>query len=106
VSDHETESSPYRAQVLDRATAIIDTLALAKDRENLSLMELAAKLQFPKSTAHRLLMILERHRMMEREPQSGRYRLGRGDAMDQDPGQRMGAQGNQRERHRPGLYGH
>ena len=61
-------------QVLDRALAILDTLA--KEPENVSLMELAAKLQLHKSTAHRLLMILERHRMVEREPQAGRYRLG------------------------------
>lgn len=56
--------------------AIIDALALTKEHENLSLMELAAQLQLHKSTAHRLLMILERHRMVEREPQTGRYRLG------------------------------
>jgi DNA-binding IclR family transcriptional regulator len=54
--------------------ALIDTLA--KDRENLSLMDLATRLQLHKSTAHRLLMILERHRMVERDPQTGRYRLG------------------------------
>ena len=76
MSDNETKSSPYRVQVLDRAMAIIDTLALAKEHENLSLMEVAAKLQLHKSTAHRLLMILERHRMVEREPRTGRYRLG------------------------------
>jgi len=75
VSDCETES-PYRVQVLDRAMAIIDALAVAKEHENLSLMELATRLQLHKSTAHRLLMILERHRLVEREPKTGRYRLG------------------------------
>jgi DNA-binding IclR family transcriptional regulator len=60
--------------VLDRAMALIDTLA--KERENLSLMELATRLELHKSTAHRLLMILERHRMVERDPRTGRYRLG------------------------------
>ena len=73
MSDSETKF-PYRVQVLDRALAIIDTLA--KEREDLSLMEVTAKLGLHKSTAHRLLMILERHRMVEREPQTGRYRLG------------------------------
>lgn len=34
------------------------------------------KLGLHKSTVHRLLMILERHRVVEREPQTGRYRLG------------------------------
>jgi len=74
VSDSETQS-PYRVQVLDRAMAILDALAVANQRD-ISLVELAAQLQLHKSTAHRLLMILERHRMVEREPQSGRYRLG------------------------------
>jgi DNA-binding IclR family transcriptional regulator len=61
-------------QVLDRALAIID--ALAKEKEDVGLMQLSAGLGLHKSTVHRLLMILERHRMVEREPQSGRYRLG------------------------------
>jgi DNA-binding IclR family transcriptional regulator len=74
MSDSETKASPYRVQVLDRALAILDTLA--KERDEVSLIELSAKLQLHKSTAHRLLMILERHRMVEREPQTGRYRLG------------------------------
>ena len=55
--------------------AILDALAIANQKD-ISLVELAAQLQLHKSTAHRLLMILERHRMVEREPQSGRYRLG------------------------------
>jgi len=63
-------------RVLDRAIAILDALALARERQNLSLIELATQLHLHKSTAHRLLMILERHRLVEREPQSGRYRLG------------------------------
>ena len=74
MSDCETKASPYRVQVLDRALAIIDTLA--KERDDLSLMQLAGKLALHKSTVHRLLMILERHRMVERESQTGRYRLG------------------------------
>ena len=76
MSDRETAASPYRVQVLDRAMAIIDALADVGHQRDLSLMELAAQLQLHKSTAHRLLMILERYRMVEREPHSGRYRLG------------------------------
>jgi DNA-binding IclR family transcriptional regulator len=49
VSDAETETSPYRVQVLGRAMAIIDALALAKEHQNLSLMELAAQLQLHKT---------------------------------------------------------
>jgi DNA-binding IclR family transcriptional regulator len=60
--------------VLDRAMAIIDTLAT--ERDDVSLMQVSGKLGLHKSTVHRLLMILERHRMVEREPQTGRYRLG------------------------------
>jgi len=56
--------------------AILDALALAGQHHDLSLIELATELRLHKSTAHRLLMILERHRMVEREPRSGRYRLG------------------------------
>ncbi len=54
--------------------AILDIIERAD--EDLALIEVAARVQLHKSTAHRLLMILERHRMVEREPRSGRYRLG------------------------------
>jgi DNA-binding IclR family transcriptional regulator len=74
VSDSETKQSPYRVQVLDRALSIID--ALAGDGPDASLMELSAKLHLHKSTVHRLLMILERHRIVERQPHTGRYQLG------------------------------
>ncbi len=74
MSDSETKPSPYRVQVLDRALAIIDTLA--GDGLDASLMELSEKLQLHKSTVHRLLMILERHRIVERQPHTGRYQLG------------------------------
>lgn len=74
MSDYDTKVSPYRVQVLDRALAVID--ALADAREDASLAELAGKLQLHKSTVHRLVMILERHRVVERDPTSGRYHLG------------------------------
>ncbi|HUI54048.1 MAG TPA: IclR family transcriptional regulator [Bryobacteraceae bacterium] len=74
MSDSETKASPYRVQVLDRAWAIIDTLAAG--RGDNSLMELSEKLRLHKSTVHRLLMILERRRVVERDSQTGRYRLG------------------------------
>jgi len=75
VSYSETATtSPYRVQVIERAMAIIDSLA--GERPDRSLMELAGELQLHKSTVHRLLMILERHRLVERETRTGRYRLG------------------------------
>jgi DNA-binding IclR family transcriptional regulator len=67
-------ASPYKVQVLDRALAIID--ALTNMREDASLAELAEKVQLHKSTVHRLASILERHRIVERDSQTGRYRLG------------------------------
>lgn len=72
--NRKTESSPYKVQVLDRALAIID--ALTNVREDASLAELSEKVQLHKSTVHRLASILERHRIVERDAQTGRYRLG------------------------------
>src|SRR5215831_12064554 len=69
----KVESSPYKVQVLDRVLSIIDELA--KARQDATLAELAEAVKLHKSTAHRLLSILERHRLVERDSQS-RYRLG------------------------------
>jgi DNA-binding IclR family transcriptional regulator len=70
----KTDSSPYKVQVLDRVLSIID--ALTKVREDASVAELAERVKLHKSTAHRLLSILERHRIVERVSETGRYRLG------------------------------
>jgi DNA-binding IclR family transcriptional regulator len=70
----KTDSSPYKVQVLDRVLSIID--ALTKVREDASVAELAQRVKLHKSTAHRLLSILERHRIVERVSETGRYRLG------------------------------
>lgn len=53
--------------------AILD--AFAADQPDYSLAELAARSGLPKSTAHRILKVLEAWRGVERSP-SGRYRLG------------------------------
>lgn len=74
MSYRETKDSPYKVQVLDRALAIIDALAAAP--EDASLVELAETVRLHKSTVHRLVMILERHRILERDSKTGRYRLG------------------------------
>jgi DNA-binding IclR family transcriptional regulator len=73
VSESETKS-PYKVQVLDRAFAILDVLA--SGRQDASLGELAETLALNKSTVHRLLMILEGYRAVQRDPQTGRYQLG------------------------------
>jgi IclR family KDG regulon transcriptional repressor len=69
-----TAKSPYQVQVLDRALAILDVLS--GEGPGLSLGEISDKLDLHKSTAHRLTMVLERHKLIERNSVSGRYRLG------------------------------
>jgi DNA-binding IclR family transcriptional regulator len=60
--------------VLDRALAILDLLSA--DGPDLSLGEVSDKLALHKSTVHRLIMVLERHKLIERNSINGRYRLG------------------------------
>ena len=67
-------NSPYQIQVLDRALAILDTLSV--EGPDLSLAEISDKLGLHKSTAHRLMMVLDRHKLIERNSVNGRYRLG------------------------------
>jgi DNA-binding IclR family transcriptional regulator len=66
-------SGKYKVQALDRAFAVLDLLA--DSTEPLGLAQVAAGLTLHKSTAHRFLMVLERHRMVERTS-SGKFRLG------------------------------
>lgn len=67
-------SSPYRVQVLDRALSVIDAIAQVNEECSLSHISQAASLH--KSTAHRILMVLERHRLVSKSSLTGRYRLG------------------------------
>ena len=64
----------YRSQVLDRTFQIFDILA--DDRSGHGVTELAEKLNLHKSTAHRLIMVLESSRYVERDIDTGKYRLG------------------------------
>jgi DNA-binding IclR family transcriptional regulator len=66
--------SPYKIQVLDRALAILE--ALSQDGPDLSLGQISESLGLHKSTAHRLIMVLERHKLLEKNPERGKYRLG------------------------------
>jgi IclR family transcriptional regulator, KDG regulon repressor len=68
------ERSPYRVQVLDRALAALDVLA--NRSTECSLVELCTALRLHKSTVHRLLMVLEQHRLVDKNLETGRYRLG------------------------------
>jgi DNA-binding IclR family transcriptional regulator len=63
----------YKVQALDRAFAVLDLLG--ESETPLGLAQVAASLQLHKSTAHRFLMVLERHRMVERTG-TGKFRLG------------------------------
>jgi IclR family KDG regulon transcriptional repressor len=64
----------YRVQVLDRAFDVLDTLATSGDE--LGAAEIGVRLALNKSTAHRLLMILQQRRFVERNAETGKYRLG------------------------------
>jgi DNA-binding IclR family transcriptional regulator len=63
----------YKLQALDRAFAVLDLLSSSS--APMGLAEIAAALDLHKSTAHRFLMVLERHRIVERTP-AGKFRLG------------------------------
>ncbi len=65
--------SIYKLQALDRAFAVLDLLSSSTTA--LGLADIAGALHLHKSTAHRFLMVLERHRMVERTP-AGKFRLG------------------------------
>jgi IclR family transcriptional regulator, KDG regulon repressor len=74
VPQYKTPNSPYKVQVLDRALAALSILA-SRSSES-SLVELCTELHLHKSTVHRLMMVLERHRLVVKNPETGRYRLG------------------------------
>jgi len=63
----------YKVQALDRAFAILDLLGESDTPQGLA--QVASLLQLHKSTAHRFLMVLEKHRMVERTT-NGKFRLG------------------------------
>lgn len=66
--------SPYQIQVLDRALALLE--ALSHQGPDLTLGQISQMLKLHKSTAHRLIMVLERHRLIEKNSNTGKYRLG------------------------------
>ena len=74
VPQSKTTDSPYKVQVLDRALAAL--AILANSSSDCSLAELCPALKLHKSTVHRLMMVLEQHRLVVKSPETGRYRLG------------------------------
>jgi DNA-binding IclR family transcriptional regulator len=83
VSNDTREADVIRS--VDRAVAILDLLASSAGRESsdhadfagLSGAEVARDLGVHRSTALRLLGTLERHALVERDPRTAKYRLGR-----------------------------
>jgi IclR family KDG regulon transcriptional repressor len=69
-----TRAEVYRSQVLDRTFQILDILA--DDGPAHGVTELAEKLMLHKSTTHRLIMVLESSRYVEKDIATGKYRLG------------------------------
>ena len=60
--------------MLDRALALLE--ALSHQGPDLTLAQISQMLKLHKSTAHRLIMVLERHRLIEKNSNTGKYRLG------------------------------
>jgi DNA-binding IclR family transcriptional regulator len=69
---------PDVVRSLDRALGILEMLAYSE--EELPLGEVAARVELPKSTVHRLLRTMELRGFVVRDPLSGGYRRGVGPA--------------------------
>jgi DNA-binding IclR family transcriptional regulator len=74
MATRKVKDSPYRVQVIDRVLSVLEILA--SEGAAWTLVELSTRLGLPKSTVLRLLMVLESHRFVEKDIQSGGYRLG------------------------------
>ena len=70
----EPDKNKSHVQSLARALRLLETLANA-ERE-ISLTELADKLEWPKSTVHGILATLRDYRFVDQSDVNGRYRLG------------------------------
>ena len=60
--------------MIDRAVGVLDVLC--ERGPKLSLADISEHLDLHKTTVHRLLMVLERNRFVERDSSSGKYQLG------------------------------
>lgn len=97
-SKSKSDNLPYRLQVLDRALGILEVLS--KEGSDLTVPELAGRLGLNRSTVRRFIKVLEQHRLVEKNPQNGKYRLG---LRLFELGSSAVAQLNLRERARPYL---
>jgi DNA-binding IclR family transcriptional regulator len=79
IAEEEAAAGPavsprYRIQAIERAVAILN--AFSMDDPELGVTELAERVGLHKSTVHRFMVNLEAAGLVERNPRSGRYRLG------------------------------
>ena len=74
VPDRAVGGGLYRVQVLDRMLSILDVLA--QSDSDLGPSELGERLSLHRSTTHRLLKLLERHRLIRKSSLEGKYGLG------------------------------
>ena len=70
----ESERTPAGTQAVRKAVALLK--AFSHDQPELSVAELSRRLGIHKSTVSRLLGALELEGLVERNPETGRYRLG------------------------------
>lgn len=92
------DNSPYRLQVLDRALGILEVLW--KEGPDLTVPDIAERVGLNIGTVRRFVKVLEQHRMVEKNSQNGKYRLG---LRLFELGSSAVAQINLRERARPYL---
>ena len=67
-------SPRYRIQAIERAVAILNVFSA--DEPELGVTEIAERVGLHKSTVHRFMVNLDAAGLVERNPRSGRYRLG------------------------------
>lgn len=72
--DAPAVSPRYRIQAIERAVAILN--AFSVDDPELGVTELAERVGLHKSTVHRFMVNLDAAGLVERNPRTGRYRLG------------------------------
>jgi IclR family acetate operon transcriptional repressor len=74
VGKEAATTANYQVRALERALAILDVFGL--EHPELTLTEIAARVNLAKSTASRLLAVLEERGWLERSPDTDRYRIG------------------------------
>ena len=66
--------APYRIQVIDRATQILECFHF--DAHEFSVREISQRTGLHKSTAHRILIALQYNGLIQQNPETANYHLG------------------------------